>query len=25
VMAAAAAINGRFTDIRSLDLDLGDY
>ena len=25
VMAAAAAINGRFTDIRSLDLDLGEY
>ncbi len=25
VMAAAAAINGRFTDIRSLNLDLGDY
>ena len=25
VMAAAAAINGRFTDIRSLNLDLGEY
>ena len=25
VMAAAAAINGRVTDIRSLDLDLGEY
>ena len=24
-MAAAAAINGKFTDIRSFDIDLGDY
>lgn len=24
-MAAAAAINGRFTDVRSYDVDLGDY
>jgi len=24
-MAAAAAIKGRFTDIRSYDIDLGEY
>ena len=25
IMAAAAAINGRFVDIRSYDIDFGEY
>ena len=25
IMAAAAAINGRFVDVREYDIDLGDY